>query len=68
MKNDPQEWKNLAADPAHAAIISEHKKWLPKTELPAAPKSAHRILTYDSSNDEAIWEGTTIQRSDPVPE
>lgn len=40
---DPWEWKNLAADPHYAAVIAEHKKWLPKQEAaggvrPAAKK------------------------------
>lgn len=68
MVNDPHEWTNVAAKPENAAIIAEHKKWLPKIDLPPAPNSASRVLTYDKATDEAVWEGTTVKRSDPIPE
>jgi arylsulfatase A-like enzyme len=68
MVNDPNEWHNLANKPEHAAIIAEHRKWLPKPDSPLAPNSAHRILTYDKSTDTATWEGTPITRTDPIPE
>lgn len=68
MITDPHEWYNLAAKPEHAAVIAEHKKWLPKPDSPLAPNSASRILTYDATTDTAVWEGTTIQRIDPIPE
>lgn len=31
---DPQEWKNLASDPQHAAIKSELAHWMPSTNVP----------------------------------
>ncbi len=68
MRQDPNEWTNLANAPAHAAVIAEHKKWLPQIDLPPAPGSEHRILTYDPATDEAIWEGATVRRDDPIPE
>ena len=68
MQVDPNEWTNLAGKPEHAAVIAEHKKWLPKTDLPPAPNSASRVLTYDKATDEAVWEGKTVQRSDPIRE
>jgi arylsulfatase A-like enzyme len=68
MVSDPNEWKNLVADPALSPIIAEHKKWLPKIDLPPVPNSASRILTYDQNTDEAIWEGKTIRRGDPIPQ
>ena len=68
MLHDPHEWTNLAALPEHAAIIAAHKKWLPKIDLPPAPGSASRILTYDSETGEAIWEGRPIKSSDAIPE
>jgi arylsulfatase A-like enzyme len=68
MQNDPNEWTNLAGVPEHAAVLAEHRKWLPKPDLPLAPKSASRILTYDRASDEAVWEGKTIKRSDPIPQ
>jgi choline-sulfatase len=68
MVKDPEEWTNLAGKPEYAKVIADHKKWLPKIDLPPAPNSAHRVLTYDKATDEAIWESTTIQRSDPIIE
>jgi arylsulfatase A-like enzyme len=68
MQHDPHEWTNLAGRPEFADVIDEHRKWLPAIDVPPAPGSAHRILTYDKSTDEAIWEGETVQRSDPIPE
>ncbi|MBL9194928.1 MAG: sulfatase [Opitutaceae bacterium] len=68
MAKDPNEWTNLAGQPAYAAVIADHKKWLPKIDRSPAPNSAHRILTYDSTTDEAVWEGKTVRRSDPIPD
>ncbi|MHC4993846.1 MAG: sulfatase/phosphatase domain-containing protein [Planctomycetota bacterium] len=31
---DPWEWDNVAGDPAHAGVIADHRKWLPKREVP----------------------------------
>ena len=30
-RSDPGEWNNLAGDPGYAAIIDEHKMWIPDT-------------------------------------
>jgi hypothetical protein len=68
MISDPNEWHNLAAKPEHAAVIAEHKKWLPSIDLPPAPKSAARILTYDKKTDQATWEGKPFKRTDPIPQ
>jgi choline-sulfatase len=68
MQNDPREWNNLANKPEMAAIIAEHQKWLPKIDLPPAPNSASRVLTYDKATDEATWEGKKVRRNDPIPE
>jgi arylsulfatase A-like enzyme len=68
MQADPNEWTNLAADPEYTAVIEDHRKWLPKPDVPAARGSAHRVLTYDPASDEAVWEGKTVRRSDPIPE
>jgi arylsulfatase A-like enzyme len=67
IENDPHEWTNLAAEAKHSAIIAEHRGWLPKIDEPPAPGSASRILTYDKSTDEAVWEGKTVRRKDPIP-
>jgi arylsulfatase A-like enzyme len=67
-QNDPQEWTNLAGDPKFASVLDEHRRWLPEIDVPPAPGSAHRVLTYDRATDEAVWEGTRVRRSDPIPE
>ncbi len=68
MVEDPNEWTNLAAIPEHAKVIAQHKKWLPKTDVPPAPGSANRILTYDAATDEAVWEGNPVKRGDAIPQ
>lgn len=71
-RSDPNEWTNLLAGDAaaqHAATVAELRKHLPQRDVPPAPKSASRILTYDAKTDEAVWEGKmTIRRGDPIPE
>jgi hypothetical protein len=68
MQADPNEWRNLAGSAEFAAVIAEHKKWLPKIDRPPAPNSASRVLTYDKATDEAVWEGRTVKRGDAIPE
>lgn len=34
---DPHEWMNLANDSRHAAVLVEHRRWLPPTNAPPAP-------------------------------
>jgi choline-sulfatase len=68
MMNDPNEWYNLVSKPEMSSVVAEHKKWLPKIDLPPAPNSASRVLTYNKSTDEAVWEGKEIHRDDPIPE
>jgi arylsulfatase A-like enzyme len=68
LQADPHEWTNLAAKPEHSAVIAEHRRWLPKIDLPPAKGSEHRVLTYDRDTDEAVWEGKTVRRSNPIPE
>jgi arylsulfatase A-like enzyme len=67
-QTDPHEWTNLAGDTRHAAILKEHRRWLPKIDEPPATGSAQRVLTYDKAIDEAVWEGARVRRSDPIPE
>jgi len=45
-----------------------HKFISPAPDKALAPKSAHRILTYDAATDTAVWEGKPITRTDPIPE
>jgi arylsulfatase A-like enzyme len=68
MQRDPNEWTNLAAEDKHRDTIIDLRKWLPVTDAPPAPGSAHRILTYDGATDEAVWEGQKVLRSDPIPD
>ena len=68
LDSDPMEWKNLAGDARQSEILAEHRRWLPAVDVSPAAGSAHRVLTYDSKSDEAIWEGKKIRRSDPIPE
>jgi len=32
-RNDPKEWRNLAADPAYKSTIAAHAKWLPEKNM-----------------------------------
>ena len=66
MRQDPNEWTNLAGDSRFANILSEHRHWLPKVNAKPASGSASRILIYE--NGQANWEGRDIGRNDPVPE
>ena len=65
---DPHEWTNLAERDDLASVREEHRRWLPKIDRPPAPGSAHRILTYDRTTDEALWEGKPVRRKDPIPQ
>jgi choline-sulfatase len=67
-RKDPHEWTNLASQTEHAAVIAEHRRWLPKIDVGPAVGSAHRVLTYDKQTDEAVWEGKTVRRTDPIPQ
>ena len=65
MQEDPNEWTNLAGDPAYADVIAEHAAWLPKESLKPVTGSKHRILTYE---DGVIhWEGEPVLPGDPIP-
>ena len=57
-RDDPNEWTNLAADPAHAETRRELARWLPVIDVPAVPGSAFRVLTRE--NGVWIWEGKPI--------
>ncbi|HSH14396.1 MAG TPA: sulfatase [Verrucomicrobiae bacterium] len=62
--NDPHEWTNLARNKEHAEVLTEHRKWLPTLDLPPAPGSAHRVLTYNRETGAAVWEGQPIRPED----
>lgn len=67
MREDPNEWTNLALDPDHRAILEEHRKWAPDKSARPAPGSAHRILTVEDDGS-VVWEGEVIPPGAPVPE
>ncbi len=58
LRTDPNEWTNLASDRKYAGVIREHSQWLPKTNIPPVPGSAHRILVQE--NGKWLWEGKPI--------
>ena len=62
MQNDPEEWANLAEVPAHSKRIAEHKKFLPQTDTPPVPGSAHRLLVKEGG--QWTWEGKPIRPTD----
>jgi choline-sulfatase len=70
MRMDPNEWKNLLADPqgaeTYADVIAAHRKHLPKSSRKPVPGSAHRILLYE--NGKVNWEGEDVGSDDPIPE
>ena len=66
MEEDPQEFENLAAAPEYAEVIAQHRKYLPQDDLPPAPGSSARVLTYDGGR--VNWEGEDVGPNDPVPE
>ncbi len=66
MKDDPNEWKNLADEQQYADILAEHRKWIPKSVQPA-PNSKHRILVYGEDGS-VNWEGQDVGPNDPIPE
>lgn len=68
LKADPNEWTNLAKDDKLTAKKTELAKWLPKIDLPPAPGSKSRVLTYEPGTGEVIWEDKPVNKSDPLPE
>jgi arylsulfatase A-like enzyme len=47
MRADPNEWRNLAADPQHAATIRELEAHLPKHNAPEAPRLPRARYTQE---------------------
>lgn len=64
---DPNEWKNLADDARHADVKEQLAKWLPKVDVPMAPGSRHRVLSYDKETGEVVWEGNPVDKTAPLP-
>jgi arylsulfatase A-like enzyme len=60
-ENDPNEWNNLAEDPAYNEIKKELKQYLPKTEAPLVlqGKALHNVVDADQPSLESfmkLWE------------
>ncbi len=66
MRKDPNEWTNLASDPAYGEVLERHRRLVPPKSAKPAPGSRSRILTYEDG--EANWEGEDIMADDPIPE
>ncbi len=66
MQKDPNEWTNLAGDPAYREILEEHRRLLPPKSAKPVPGSKSRILIYQDGK--ANWEGDDIMADDPIPE
>jgi arylsulfatase A-like enzyme len=64
---DPNEWKNLANDPAHADAKAQLAKWLPRKDVPPARNSKSRVLTYDKATGKVIWEDKEVDTKAPLP-
>jgi arylsulfatase A-like enzyme len=67
MVADPREWTNLAGESKYEAVKADLRRWIPKIDVPPAPGSAQRVLTYDPKTDVATWEGKPVHREDPIP-
>jgi len=67
LQQDPHEWTNLAGRPTSAAVLAEHRRWLPQVDVPAAPGSANRVLTYDPATKRITWEGAEVPPDAPIP-
>ncbi len=67
MEKDPNEWHNLAGDKEYAKVIHQLSRWLPKVDVPMAPGSRHRVLSYNKKTGEVIWQGETVDKDAPLP-
>lgn len=66
MRQDPNEWHNLANDSEYATVVSDHRRWIPVSR-PPVPGSKHRVLTR-APNGTVVWEGKTIDPDAAIPE
>lgn len=51
LKNDPHEWKNIAANPANKAIIKMHAKFIPTEQHPVLPGNSTGHQAYAAANE-----------------
>jgi arylsulfatase A-like enzyme len=66
MKNDPNEWTNLAGDARHAGMKKELAKWLP--QINAAPLPGSSVRLVEIRDGTVYWEGKAIGPKDRIPE
>jgi choline-sulfatase len=59
---DPHEWTNLAGDARHAAVLAEHRRWLPEQDANPVPGSNSRLL--DQRDGRWYWENEPIDPAD----
>lgn len=58
LQADPNEWVNLAMEPAFGDIKEEHRRHLPASSAPPAPGSRSRLLVKEG--ERWLWEGEPI--------
>jgi len=63
---DPNEWKNVASDPAHAATIRDLAQWLPRAN--AAPIAQSKLRLIELKDTTPFWEGKLIGPNDAIPD
>lgn len=70
LQADPHEWENLALSGKvqFQSVITDHRRWLPVLDRAPAPGSAHRVLTYNKTTGEALWEGRLIGKNEDIPQ
>ncbi len=66
MRQDPNEWHNLAGDEQYADVLQEHRRWIPVSRQPV-PGSKHRVLIR-SEDGTVNWEGADIPPNAAIPE
>jgi arylsulfatase A-like enzyme len=65
MVADPNEWTNLADDPAYAATRQDLAQWLPTRSAPPLPGGTVRLL--ENRDGVLYWEGKPVDARDPIP-
>ena len=66
MVRDPDEFKNLAAEPSFTSLKASLRERLPRVNKEPVKGSARRLLIYE--NGKANWEGEDIDPLEPIPD